>query len=256
MCTVTLIPLNNNNFVLTSNRDEAPNRLPIPPDFYSEDNVTMLYPKDRLAGGTWIGVSENKRLICLLNGGFGFHERKAEYRQSRGVVVKDLLALKSIQDFKAYNFFDIEPFTLVITDWNSKLAFYELVWDGKRAHFNQLELNSHIWSSSTLYSKEKRLKRKKWFAKFEQNNALSADSVLLFHKTAGKGNDDFGVIMDRGYVKTTSITQVIKNDKDILLRYESFQENSVSLESFKSSEVINEYSILTIYKSLLKLLLS
>jgi len=206
MCTVTIFFNKDNDFVLTSSRDEAPNRVSLAPKHQNYKGTILLYPEDKL----------------------------------RGVVVKDLLALKSIQDFSAYNFFDIEPFTLVITDWNSKLAFYELVWDGKRAHFNQLELNSHIWSSSTLYSKEKRLKRKKWFAKFEQNNALSADSVLLFHKTAGKGNDDFGVIMDRGYVKTTSITQVIKNDKDILLRYESFQENSVSLESFKSSEVINE----------------
>lgn len=240
MCTVTIFFNKDNDFVLTSSRDEAPNRVSLAPKHQNYKGTILLYPEDKLSGGTWIGVSDNKRLICLLNGGFEIHERKEDYRQSRGVVVKDLLALKSIQDFKAYNFFDIEPFTLVITDWNSKLAFYELVWDGKRAHFNQLELNSHIWSSSTLYSKEKRLKRKKWFAKFEQNNALSADSVLLFHKTAGKGNDDFGVIMDRGYVKTTSITQVIKNDKDILLRYESFQENSVSLESFKSSEFINE----------------
>ena len=69
MCTVTYLPLGDHNFILTSNRDVAPKRETTPPKEYNEVGVKLTYPKDKLAGGTWIGVSEKKRLICLLNGG-------------------------------------------------------------------------------------------------------------------------------------------------------------------------------------------
>ena len=60
--------------------------------------------KDELAGGTWIGASANKRLICLLNGGFVAHEPFGEYRMSRGVVVTDLLTTENIiLKIKEYN---------------------------------------------------------------------------------------------------------------------------------------------------------
>ncbi len=70
MCTVTYLPLGNNNFILTSNRDETPLRKTIPPKEYDENGVELTYPKDELAGGTWIGLSDKNRLVCLLNGGF------------------------------------------------------------------------------------------------------------------------------------------------------------------------------------------
>ncbi len=240
MCTVTIFYKGNNDFVLTSNRDEAPNRESLPPKIKTYKKVELLYPEDKLSGGTWIGVSENKRVICLLNGGFKIHERQIEYRQSRGLVVKDLLSLADINDAHNYDYSGIEPFTLIIADWNRGLCFYEIVWDGKKAHFSILDLVSHIWSSSTLYSEDMKQKRKEWFKVFKSENELSSNTLLNFHKTAGKDNLNFGVVMDRGFVKTTSITQVEKLGENITMRYESLQDEKVSLETLKSSEVINE----------------
>ena len=54
MCTVTYLPLENDGFILTSNRDESPMRKTIPPKKYLENGVELAYPKDQLAGGTWI----------------------------------------------------------------------------------------------------------------------------------------------------------------------------------------------------------
>ena len=138
MCTVTYLPLGNNDFILTSNRDEQPARETIEPKEYIEDGVSLTYPKDLLAGGTWIGLSDKNRLVCLLNGGFESYEREASYKMSRGVIVKAIL--KS-DDFESYiNNFDfngIEPFTIVLVDWNAELKIYELVWDGKQQHFTE-----------------------------------------------------------------------------------------------------------------------
>jgi len=241
MCTVTIIPTSENNFVLTSNRDEAPNRISLSPDFYTIKNTKMLFPKDEIAGGTWIGVSEKNRLICLLNGAFICHERMASYRMSRGVVVNDLLASENVVEaIENYDFDNVEPFTLVIADWNYDLKFHELVWDGAIKHFSKLPLEPKIWSSSTLYSDSMKENRKKWFEDFKITNKLSAIKLLDFHKTAGNNNKDFGVVMDRGFVKTTSITQVEKSNDNIEMRYNNLQNKTTTINTFNVSQILNE----------------
>lgn len=241
MCTVTIIPKNNNGFLLTSNRDEAPNRISLAPEFYDVENTKLLFPKDEIGGGTWIGISEKNRVICVLNGGFEFHERKANYRLSRGVVAKDFLVAENIIDvIETYNFEDIEPFTIVIVDWNSNLKFYELVWDGINKHFTKLALEPKIWSSSTLYNESMRKERLQWFEDFKSDNKLYADSVLRFHKTAGGNNHDYALVMNRGFVKTTSITQVEKQSNALHMRYESLHKNEASTKTFNLPLIVNE----------------
>jgi len=241
MCTVTIIPKGKNDFILTSNRDEAPNRTSLVPDIYSVKNTKMMFPKDELAGGTWIGVSEKNRLICLLNGGFVFHERKASYRMSRGVVVSDFLASDDVvASIENYNLDDVEPFTLVIADWNINLKLYELVWDGTEKHFKELSLEPKIWSSSSLYSEEMKKERVQWFNDFKEKTKLDNKTIMDFHKTAGKGNEDYGVIMDRHFVKTTSITQVEKFENVVEMRFNDLQNNKVSEKTFKLHQTVNE----------------
>lgn len=241
MCTVTFIPIDKSQFVLTSNRDEAPNRRTISPDFYKIDSVNMLFPKDEIAGGTWIGLSDKQRLICVLNGGFVLHKRKPAYRISRGVVAKDLLASNDVVvSIRNYDFNDIEPFTIVIVDWSLELKLYELVWDGDIKHFSKLPISPRLWSSSTLYNEEMKTQRQLWFSEYLNNENLSAESILEFHKTAGNGNINFGVVMDRGFVKTTSRTQVEKTDDKVSMTYHDLRADEVSKVNFKIPEIINE----------------
>ena len=240
MCTVTIIPKANNGFVLTSNRDEAPDRVSIAPDFYIINDVKTLFPKDKIAGGTWIGLSAKNRSVCVLNGGFKLHERKLSYRKSRGIVAKDFMITDDIETtIETYNLKEIEPFTIIIIDWNTTLKFYELVWDGESKHFKQLPNESKIWSSSTLYSEDMKKERLSWFESFKNENELDATSILKFHKTAGKDHEDFGVIMDRGFVKTTSITQVVKETDVVKIRYENLQNKIITTKTFNLSEVVN-----------------
>ena len=241
MCTVTIIPKGDNDFIITSNRDEAPNRVSVNPKFYNFKDTQMLFPKDEVSQGTWIGISNKNRILCVLNGGLVFHERKPNYRLSRGIVVKDLLASNNIvHDIECYDFHDIEPFTLVIADWNSDLKFMELVWNGKQRHFKSLHKEPRIWSSSTLYSETMKEERLSWFEDFKSQNELNAESLLEFHNTAGKGNEDYGVIMDRGFVKTTSITQIEKSNDLLEMRYDNLKQSGKSITQFRTSEVVNE----------------
>ena len=241
MCTVTIAPIKNNGFVLTSNRDEAPDRISLVPEVYKINETRLLFPKDVLSGGTWIGVSDKNRLICVLNGGYEWHERKETYRLSRGIVAQDFLLHADINDImNSYDLSDIEPFTMVIVDWNTSLKFFELVWDGVKKHISYLPLEPKIWSSSTLYDSKKRSKRRDWFNSFTVKYDLDAESLMNFHKTAGKNNDDYGVIMDRKYVKTTSITQVEKNADFLKMRYENLDSKKVTHSQFNQSEIVND----------------
>lgn len=241
MCTVSLFPVDASNFVLTSNRDESPDRLALPPSFYDVENTKLLFPKDPLSGGTWIGVSEKKRVVCLLNGGFNLHERKGYYRKSRGLVTQEVMLMDEVtSDIEHYNFIDIEPFTMIIVDWNSGLSFYELIWDGERKHFSELPLEPRIWSSSTLYTEAMKSERKLWFDDFVMEQELNAQNVLSFHKSDRGNQTDYGVIMDRGFVKTTSITQVSKQNEAVAMYFETIADKQFSVETFHfNTPVVN-----------------
>jgi len=235
MCTVTLIRNSSkkDDFILTSNRDEAAGRSTLKPKIYSEENVRLIYPKDAEAGGTWIGVSEKKRVVCLLNGEFKAHKRKERYRLSRGVVVKDILKADHLEPYITnYDLEDIEPFTLIAGDWNKTLIFIELVWDGKIKHLREIKNNKEIWSSSPLYSEAMKKDRVQWFQEFENQNNLDTEGLWEFHHTAGNGNKNTNLIMDRGFVKTKSITQIIKNSEQIQMIYEDLDEEQTTSLDF------------------------
>lgn len=234
MCTVTFISKSNSDFILTSNRDEAPGRETFPPKIYEEEGVQLLYPKDAVAGGTWIGISERKRAISLMNGGFVPHTRKPNYRRSRGLVLKDFLISEDLEsELKAYDFSKIEPFTAVVVEWIKEIELYAVVWDGEKLHIIKEPLLSKIWSSSPLYPKNIKSKREEWFSEYfiGKENVLG-EEILQFHKTAGEGNPETNLIMDRGFVQTKSITQIIKRGQTIEMYYEDLQTGKVFNSDF------------------------
>lgn len=241
MCKVTFIPKGKNDFILTSSRDEAPNRISLPPNFYNVENTDLLYPEDELSGGTWIGVSKKNRLICVLNEGGEIKKRQASYQKSRGVIAKYLMVAENMVCYiEPCNFDDIEPFTLVVADWNATLKIYELVWNGNQKYFIEIPLDPEIWSSSTLYSKSMRDERLQWLEDFINENNLHSIPLLKFHKTAGEGNMDYGVVMNCGFVKTTSITQLEKLQDLIEMRHENLQNKSASKKLFNLPQAIDE----------------
>ena len=220
MCTVTYLPLSNNDFILTSNRDEEKGRDTIPPKMYVEDGVTLLYPKDALAGGTWIGLSSKNRLVCVLNGAFTKHIRKYPYVKSRGIIAKDLLKSNCLKtDIEQLDLANIEPFTMIIVDWNATLTCSEFVWDSNIKQYNTLDNIPKIWSSSTLYSEENKENRVMWFQQWLCNNELNSTAILNFHHSQ-LGTVEDSILMKRSYVETLSITSVKKIKQSIEMNYE------------------------------------
>lgn len=231
MCTVTFTPKNKNGFVLTSNRDEAPERKTVAPEKHTINGTQLVFPKDEVAGGTWIGISEKKRLICLLNGGFTAHERATEYRMSRGNIVTQLLAASNVLETIArFDFTGIEPFTIILVLFEAETQLHELVWDGYKVHFTEKPLQPHIWSSSLLYTDEMKELRETWFSEFMfKTLSPTVEELLKFHTEAGTGNPESDLRIDRNFVKTKSITQVHKVEEAITMKYQDLQTNQQTL---------------------------
>ena len=76
-----------------------------------------------------------------------------------------------------------------------------------------------------LYSEEVKATREQWFSSFlfEHMRPGAADA-WAFHTNAGNGNPETNLIMDRGFVKTKSITQITKDNTTVTMRYEDLKD--------------------------------
>jgi len=234
MCTVTYLPQSNNSFILTSNRDEDTLRqIALPPSKYKINDVTIYYPKDPKAGGTWIATGANGFTVCLLNGAFTKHAPTNNYRKSRGLVLLDFFSFENQYDFIAqYNFTNIEPFSLIfVKHKNNKVGLCELKWDGIKAHHISHDSSlPHIWSSVTLYSKEVVNLREQWFNEWiKENDTFTKESILMFHRFGGLGSKDNDLVMKNGNKKTVSICSINKISEVVTeITYEDLVNKKVS----------------------------
>ena len=226
MCTLTYIPIGVEDFYFTTNRDESPLREALFPELYQIDSGKVLFPKDRMAEGTWMMCHEKGFSACLLNGAFEKHEHKPPYRKSRGVMVLELGNYSSVKDFiLGFTFNKMEPFTLLVLTYSKTRNLEELRWDGETVHYRKLdETKSYIWSSATLYNEDARLMRQKWFADWlKKTTTFSKEAILNFHTQTGKEDLINGIVMNRKEkVKTLCATQIRKEDSMLQMSYYDF----------------------------------
>lgn len=234
MCTVTYLPKGENEFLLTSNRDEAPNRASIRVQTKTtKKGIKVLFPQDPQAGGTWLAAADSGRVICLLNGANETYKRNPPYRKSRGLILLDAFEWLSIPLFvERYNFTNIEPFTMVIFD---KGQLYEFQCR-ENAIVRQLSLLSpkeaHIWSSVPLYNAEFRAKRKQLFEDWLQTKPnYELQNILQFHQSKGTGDPYNDFVMNRGdQVRTVSISSFEKTADSFNLFHKDLIQNRVLLK--------------------------
>lgn len=225
MCTLTYIPTSENTFLWTQNRDESPLRTS--PGLIHAPNDAWVYPQEPQSGGTWISITNKGRVVSLLNGAFEQNKYVPSVK-SRGIMVLDFLTYNFLADFaQQYDFKDIEPFTMVVHEHNS---LWELRWDKQHTHLKELNLlEAHIWSSSTMYPLEIKALRRAWFKDYLEKNAKpDRSSTLDFHHHAGTGDIRNDLLMDRGIVKTVSITSIEKRLDELDMRYYDLINGGVS----------------------------
>jgi len=231
MCTLSYIPISERSFIFTTNRDEDPNRVALSPQKYVHDGIELLYPKDSKANGSWIISNGTDTSLCLLNGAFEKHQRKPNYRQSRGLVLLDFFKYASLREFiDAYRFEGIEPFTLVVVENKPGIHLTELVWDEQKLYVKNMVSNkAYFWSSTTLYTNKMKLEREQWFKNWlGTETCLDENSIIKFHKTGGAENKEYGLFMNRrGLVRTVSITQIMGSKEGHMMKYHNLLDEEV-----------------------------
>ena len=233
MCTVSFVPLNSQEFILTSNRDETVARgLASAPTIIEKKNYKIGCPVDPLASGTWIAASDYGDVLCLLNGAFGRHRRKLPYRMSRGLVVLDYFEMGNPEEFnRSYDLTNIEPFTLVMVHRGSSLQLFELKWDGNQKFFTPLNENEfHLWSSPTLYHDEIAEEKKAAFkAKLNNESQLTAETLINIHRNFLY--EDWVKPPERvEVVSTLSITSVKETTEQLEMNYRDLVRKEMEME--------------------------
>jgi hypothetical protein len=232
MCTLTYLPDGLGGFVLTTNRDESPLRPTDPPALHEIEGKTLLFPQDRMAGGTWIAASTTLRVVCLLNGAFERH-LPGKYGKSRGLVLLESFGFHSLEEFSERNVLDgVEPFTLV---WVEQLGtgsrVGEFRWDGSAKHIKAIDpWMPHIWSSAQLYRPEIIAMRNQWFAEFMAVQGTNAAAhIHEFHRFGGHGDVYNDLQMNRGLVRTVSTTSVRTSELGLEMSYQDLVSGQNSL---------------------------
>jgi len=215
MCLVSFVPLEN-SIVITSSRDEDIGReKPVLVRDWMLHQKKLNFPKD-VKGGTWIGYDDLNNFLVILNGGRTKHQRAANYRKSRGLIVLDLLAAKNILSaWQDINLINIEPFTLL--HYSTKGDLWEWIWDGEKKITTSLDTKKgHCWLSSTLYSPEE------WtMMKIRFQHVLpvlkTPEIIRAFHLENRYEMKPTGTIYPS--VKTVSNTMAEFKDADIFFNY-------------------------------------
>jgi hypothetical protein len=209
MCTVTFLPVENGVY-LTSNRDEQVTRAQaMAPQSYLVNGLELTFPKDPDKGGSWIALKGDADAAVLLNGAFVKHIARPPYRESRGVILLEILSQEfPAAYFETYDLLEVEPFTLILY-LAGKL--YECHWTGTEKHQRELSTSiAHIWSSATLYEEDTVLQRARWFSDWQAHQRrFAVKDILDFHRFGGTGNPEQDLVINRqGKMMTKSITNI------------------------------------------------
>jgi uncharacterized protein with NRDE domain len=240
MCTVVFIP-QKNKIIFASLRDESPVRpTAISPLVYTLDSVTILAPKDTLAGGTWLGINDQDNVIILLNGGFIKHKHTEPYKRSRGLIVNELLNSGSpLAEWGLLDLENIEPFTLLI--WSAGKLF-QTVWDGSNKHTIELAASKPLMlSSSTLYPEMAKENRTHLFNNWmETEPVVSMNSLLDFFKSYSESENGFIMNMNEKF-KTLSYSFIeLNSNSGAELNYYDLQSNVTSKKSIHMKSNVNQ----------------
>lgn len=193
MCTVTAF-LDNQKFILTSNRDISLDRThSIPPKQIEHNDHPIIYPIDPDGKGTWIGASKYFIASLLNNEG-----RERSGLDSRGILIRNILSM----EFKLKNLKNesklFNPYILILFNTRTR-ELIKYSWDGIDFKIERVTSSYSIWTSNTIYSKEAALRKRKIFLDCTKRES-SAEDILKFHlKSENILNSD---------IKTTSVTQI------------------------------------------------
>jgi len=221
MCTVTYIAAKGGTTLLTQGRDELVRReLTTPPIEKIIKGSEHIFPVDPHSGGTWIGMAENNRIACIMNGGTHQYKPKHPYRKSNGLIIPAFFEFNDFYTFyNKYDFNNFEPFTLIVIE-NGKLI--ELFKDPDSLFFKIPDPGkSRIYSSVNLFSEKQIMEKEMRFYQWLNGGSeKKPDDIINLH-------NEFRIDLegpvpvkgDKDMLRTVSITTVYNSGKKLEMIY-------------------------------------
>ena len=74
--------------------------------------------------------------------------------------------------------------------------------------------------------------REDWFSTLQKEKDLSAENLWEFHHSAGKGDKEIDLIIDRGFLKTKSISQIEFLPGKLIFKYEDLEKGEITRKEF------------------------
>ncbi|HEX5008894.1 MAG TPA: NRDE family protein [Planctomycetota bacterium] len=247
MCTVTFLPgLPRGGWLLATNRDESPRRLPALAPYATEiGGRLVLAPRDADAGGTWIGVDEQGFALTILNGDRPAAAPPPEDPVSRGRLVLELLERRDADAVCAElrrrglaGELRYRPFKLVVVEpgrAGAAAALRRAEWDG-RALSLAATTGPQCITSSTLEPDAVAEVRCAAFGHVleavrphlrEDASAAELDALAAAlhdfhasHRPQAPGGDALSVCMHRPEARTVSSTLVLVGPQAVRMDYQ------------------------------------
>ena len=139
--------------------------------------------------------------------------------------MKEALITDEVETFfETFNLTNVEPFTLIAIGFKDKLQIFRCVWDGEERHLFEEKTSPQIWSASMTYDLVQRQARKKSWQEFlNSHQHISEKDIWNFHHQ--KRGD---LIIDRGELKTTSVTQTVIKEDQKEIQFEDLTTKKIS----------------------------
>ena len=247
MCTVTFLPgLPRGGWLLATNRDESPRRLPALAPYATEiGGRLVLAPRDADAGGTWIGVDEQGFALTILNGDRPAAAPPPGNPVSRGRLVLELLELRDVDAVDSElrrcaqaGEMPYRPFKLVVVETGrggAPAALRRADWDGRSLTL-AATTGPQCITSSTLQPEAVAEARCAAFARFlegvrprlrEDASAADLDALAAAlhdfqasHRPEAPAGDALSVCMHRPEARTVSSTLVLVGPQVVRMDYQ------------------------------------
>lgn len=237
MCIVTYVPYSS-GFIFTSNRDENPNRPTEIPTYHYQNNTIQVYPKDEVAGGSWFGINLNHNIVAsLLNAQPRYFQKR---NKSRGKFLIEYISLirnnYRTDSFQPNSLVGLPPFELIHLDFDSfRRNLVQYYWDGNELKNFELDSSKpHLWSSLSLYSREKQQHYLEIFHRWlRDTETMDQKKVIrLHHDTFAQDlhSNNFFQHQQKLRVKTVSVISLMVNMGNY--------EKSLSYQELDSGQIV------------------
>ena len=239
MCTVSFVP-NYRGFYVAMNRDEKRTRATaLAPAIVELAERRAIFPREP-EGGTWIAANDSGACFALINWYRINREPDGEV-VSRGQVVKTVAGASTAKEIAAglarLPLVNLRPFRLIAIIPSSK-KLIEWRWDLERLLKQSHPWKLRHWFSSGFDESTAEIKRAKICASAKRQKSKGGIAWLRqLHRSHAPEPGPFSICMHRPDAATVSYTEVIAQDRHLLMRYKPGTTCSKGRASTKSIQL-------------------